>query len=104
MLLCSNELFVIPVAAQGSEKQTRRRVLACPVWSSRAVACSAAGDGGRTRKRMSMDKFEDIAVLAALLVFSSLPLAVIVLIYWPWPRAQITLRQGARVVMKSWAE
>jgi len=30
---------------------------------------------------MTMDKFEDIAVLGALIVFSSLSLAVIVLIY-----------------------
>jgi len=37
--------------------------------------------GDRIRKRMSMDKFEDIAVLAGMLVFSSLSLAVIVLIY-----------------------
>jgi len=36
---------------------------------------------GRSRKRMSMDRFEDIAVLGALLVFSSLSLAVIILIY-----------------------
>jgi hypothetical protein len=42
---------------------------------------SAGGDGGRTRKRMSVDTIEDIAVLGALLVFSSLSLAVIVMIY-----------------------
>jgi hypothetical protein len=39
------------------------------------------GDGGRTRNRMSVDTIEDIAVLGALLVFSSLSLAVIVLMY-----------------------
>jgi hypothetical protein len=38
-------------------------------------------DGGRTRKKMSMDTSEDIAVLGALLVLSSLSLAVIVMIY-----------------------
>jgi hypothetical protein len=41
----------------------------------------AGGDGGRKRKRMSVDTIEDIAVLGALLVFGSLSLAVIVLIY-----------------------
>jgi len=47
-----------------------------------ASTFSAGGDGGRrTRKRMSVDRIEDIAVLGALLVFSSLSLAVIVLIY-----------------------
>jgi hypothetical protein len=45
------------------------------------VAFSAGGDSGRTRKRMSVDTIEDIAVLGALLVFSSLSLAVIVMIY-----------------------
>jgi len=39
------------------------------------------GDGGRTRKKMSVDTIEDIAVLGALLLFGSLSLAVIVLIY-----------------------
>jgi len=39
------------------------------------------GDGGRTRKRMSVDTIEDIAVLGVLLLFGSLSLAVIVLIY-----------------------
>ena len=46
-----------------------------------AVASSARGDGDRTRKGMSVDTIEDIAVLGALLVFSSLSLAVIVLLY-----------------------
>ena len=46
-----------------------------------AVVFSAGGDGGRTRKGMSVDTIEDIAVLGALLVFSSLSLAVIVLLY-----------------------
>jgi len=45
------------------------------------VAFSAGGDGGRTRKGMSVDTIEDIAVLGALRVFGSLSLAVIVLIY-----------------------
>ena len=40
--------------------------------------CWAGGDGGETR---SVDTIEDIAVLGALLVFSSLSLAVIVLMY-----------------------
>jgi hypothetical protein len=48
---------------------------------TRAVAFSAGGNGGRTRKRMSVDTIEDIAVLGALLLFGSLSLAVIVLIY-----------------------
>ena len=39
------------------------------------VAFSADGDDGRTRQRMSVDTIEDFAV------FSSLSLAVIVLIY-----------------------
>jgi hypothetical protein len=46
-----------------------------------AVDCSAGGDGGRTRKRMSVDTIEDFAVLRGLLVFISLSLAVIVLMY-----------------------
>jgi hypothetical protein len=46
-----------------------------------AAAYSAGGDGGRTRKRMSVDTIEDIAVLGALLLFGSLSLAMIVLIY-----------------------
>jgi hypothetical protein len=46
-----------------------------------AAAFSAGGDGGRTRKSMLMDKIEDIAVLGALLVFSGLSLAVVVLMY-----------------------
>ena len=52
------------------------------------MAFSAGGDGGResqlnefTSKGNVVDTIEDIAVLGALLVFSSLSLAVIVLIY-----------------------
>jgi len=52
------------------------------------VAFSAGADGGResqlnefTSKGNVVDTIEDIAVLGALLVFSSLSLAVIVLIY-----------------------
>jgi hypothetical protein len=36
-----------------------------------AVAFSAGGDGGRTRKRMSVDTIEDIAVLGVLLLFAA---------------------------------
>ena len=46
-----------------------------------SVAFSAGGDDGRTRERMSVDTIEDIAVLGALLLFGSLSLAAIVLIY-----------------------
>jgi len=46
-----------------------------------SVGLSAGGDGGRTRKRISVDTIEDIAVLGALLLFGSLCLGVIVLIY-----------------------
>jgi len=47
------------------------------------LAKLARGDGGGRcfRKRMSVDGIEDIAVLGALLVFSSLSLAAIVLMY-----------------------
>jgi hypothetical protein len=45
------------------------------------LAFSAGGDDGRTKKRMSVDTIEDIAVLGALLVFSRLSLAVVVLLF-----------------------
>jgi hypothetical protein len=52
------------------------------------VAFSAGGDGGRrshlspeTSKENVVDTIEDIEVLGALLLFSSLSLAVIVLMY-----------------------
>ena len=44
------------------------------------MAAGETGDGDRTRKRMSVDTIEDIAVLGALLLFGSLSLTVIVLI------------------------
>jgi hypothetical protein len=45
------------------------------------VAFSVGGGDGRTRKRMSVDTIEDFAVLGVLLLFGSLSLGVIVLIY-----------------------